>query len=162
MRRYLLILLLPLLAACASSHVLVGSPRPPVDPATVRVYFTPPAGGYEQIAMLQSNSGSFTYGEQNKMNSVITKLRNEAAKLGANGVLFQGTEDGYGGGGMTVGAGGGRYGGRSFSSGGVGIDITPRQKYAHGIAIWMANPPPPDAVPAASVPPAPPAPPRGN
>ena len=66
-------LLLPLLAACASSHVLVGSPRPPIDPAQVRVYFAPPAGGYEQIAMLQSNSGAFTYGEQNKMNSVIAK-----------------------------------------------------------------------------------------
>lgn len=158
MRRHLaLAMLIPMLAACASSHVLVGSPRPPIDPAQVRVYFAPPPGGYEQIAMLQSNSGAFTYGEQNKMNSVIGKLRNEAAKLGANGVLFQGTEDGYGGGGVSVGAGGGRYGGRSFSSGGVGIDITPRQKYGHGVAIYVANPPPlGEPGPNAPLPPAPP------
>ena len=88
------------LAACASRHVLTGTPRPPIDPSQVRVYFAPPPSGYEEIALLESNSGAFTYGEQNKMNSVIGKLRVEAAKLGANGVLFQGTEDGYGGSGI--------------------------------------------------------------
>lgn len=135
-------LLTLLLAACASSHMLTGRPRPPIDPAQVRVYFAPPPNGYEEIAILQSSSGAFTYGEQNKMNSVIGKLRAEAAKLGANGVLFQGTDEGYGGGGMSVGAGGGRFGGRSFSGGSVGVDISPRQKYARGLAVYVANPPP--------------------
>lgn len=135
-------LLLSGLAACASSHVLTGTPRPPIDPSQVRVYFSPPPGGYEEIALLDTRSGAFTYGEQNKTNAVIGKLRAEAAKLGANGVLFQGTEDGYGGGGVSVGAGGGRIGGDSFSSGGVGVSISPRPKYARGIAIHVANPPP--------------------
>lgn len=131
-----------LLAACASSHVITGQPRPPIDPAQVRVYFAPPPSGYEEIAILESASGAFTYGEQNKMDSVLGKLRAEAAKLGANGVLFQGTDEGYGGGGVSVGAGGGRYGGSSFSGGSVGVDISPRQKYARGIAVYVANPPP--------------------
>src|SRR3546814_7060783 len=80
------------------------------------------------------------YGEQNKMDSVVAKLRKEAARLGANGVLFRGTADGYGSGGVSVGAGGGRVGGSSFSGGGIGVNISPRQEYARGIAIYVANP----------------------
>lgn len=143
------------LAACASNHVLTGTPRAPIDPSQVRVYFSPPPNGYEQIALLQSNSGAFTYGEQAKMNSVVAKLRVEAAKLGANGVLFQGTDDGYGGSGVSVGAGGGRVGGNSFSSGGIGVNISPRQKFARGIAVYVANPPPMEAAPMPPPPPPP-------
>lgn len=135
------------LAACASSSVLVGQPRPPIDPAQVRVYFSPPPNGYEKIAMLESNSGAFTYGEQNKMNSVLAKLRKEAARYGANGVLFGGTENGYGGSAVSVGAGGGSVGGHGFSGGGVGVSISPTQKYAQGMAIYVANPPPMEAPP---------------
>lgn len=143
MRRILILLLIALaLAACASSALVTGRPRPPIDPSQVRVYFSAPPGPYEEIARLQTGSGAFTYGEQNKMNSVIAKLRNEAAKLGANGVLFTGTEDGYGGSSVGVGAGGGRIGGRGFSSGGVGVSISPSQKYAYGLAIYVPNPPP--------------------
>ncbi|MEH6416227.1 hypothetical protein [Pseudomonas sp. CGJS7] len=142
-RPLLLALTTSLLAACASSHVMTGTPRPPVPVEQVRVYFAPPPSRYEEIALLESNSGAFTYGEQNKTNSVLNKLRVEAAKLGANGVLFQGTQDGAGGTGVSVGAGGGSYGGgRHFSGGGVGISISPRQKFARGVAIYVLNPPP--------------------
>lgn len=130
------------LAACASSHVLTGNPRPPIDPSQVRIYYGPPPGGYEEIALLETSSGAFTYGEQNKTDSIMTKLRAEAAKLGANGILFQGTADDYGGGGASVGVGGGRVGGSSFSSAGVGVNISPRQKHARGIAVYVPNPPP--------------------
>ena len=133
-----------LLSACASSHVLTGTPRPPIDPAQVRIYYGPPPGGYEEIARLEVNSGAFTYGEQNKTNSIMNKLRREAASLGANGILFQGTADAHGGGGVSVGGGVGRGGGRTFTSAGVGVDISPRQKYANGIAIWVRDPPPVD------------------
>jgi hypothetical protein len=50
---------------------------------------------------------------------------------------------------MSVGAGGGRVGGSSFSGGGVGINVSPRQKYARGIAIYVANPAAVDEVPPA-------------
>src|SRR3546814_2282287 len=102
----------------------------------MRIYFQAPPGGYEEIARLETSSGAFTYGEQNKMDSVVAKLRKEAARLGANGVLFRGTADGYGSGGVSVGAGGGRVGGSSFSGGGIGVNISPRQKYARGLAIY--------------------------
>jgi hypothetical protein len=153
MRIFLTALLCLALSACASSALVTGSPRPPIDPSQVRVYFSAPPGGFEEIALLESNSGAFTYGEQNKMNSVVAKLRKEAAKLGANGVLFRGTADGYGGGGMSVGAGGGRIGGRGFSSGGIGVDISPRQKYARGVAIYVANPAAVDETPPPPPPP---------
>lgn len=128
------------LAACASSHMLTGTPRAPIDPRLVQIYFAPPPGGYEEIARLQTKSGAFTYGEQNKTDAVMNKLRQEAAKLGANGVLFQGTDDGYDGSGVSVGAGGGRVGGSGFGSVGVGVDLSPRQKYARGIAVHVPNP----------------------
>ena len=141
-RTALLLLAVVAVAGCASSHVLTGTPRAPIDPAQVRIYHGPPPGQYEEIAILNTSSGALTYGEQNKVDSVLQKLRNEAAKLGANGVLFQGTADGYRSGGVSVGGGVGRGGGRSFSSAGVGVDISPQQKYASGVAIWVANPPP--------------------
>lgn len=152
MRLFLTTLLVLALAACASSALVTGTPRAPIDPSQVRIYFSAPPGGYEEIALLESNSGAFTYGEQNKMDSVVAKLRKEAARLGANGVLFRGTADGYGNSGVSVGAGGGRVGGSSFSSGGIGVNISPRQKYARGIAIYVANPAAVDETPPAPAP----------
>lgn len=137
------------LAACASTSALVtGAPRPPIDPAQVRVYHTPPPG-YEEIARLDTRSGAFTYGAQNKLNSVIDKLRREAAKLGANGVLFLGAADGPGGGAVSVGAGGGSFGRHSYGGGGVGVSISPTPKHGHGLAIHVPNPPAVDAPPPA-------------
>ncbi len=141
-RSLILLLLALLLAGCATSHMLTGTPRAPIDPAQVRIYHGPPPGAYEEIALLQTRSGALTYGEQNKIDSVLRKLREEAASLGANGVLLQGTADGYGGGGVSVGAGGGRIGGRGYGGIGVGVNITPTQVHASGIAIHIPNPPP--------------------
>ncbi|HIY70518.1 MAG TPA: hypothetical protein H9827_03530 [Candidatus Luteimonas excrementigallinarum] len=129
------------LAGCASSHMITGTPRPPIDPAQVRIYHGPPPGAYEEIAVLQTRSGALTYGEQNKIDSVLRKLREEAASLGANGVLLEGTADGYSGGGMSVGAGGGRIGGRGYGGIGVGVNISPTQVHATGIAIHVPDPP---------------------
>lgn len=131
-----------LLAACASGGPLVtGTPRAPIDPSQVRFYYDMPAGA-EQIAIIDANSGAFTYGNQNKTNAVMQKLREQAAKLGANGVVYRGTVSGPSGGGVGVGVGGGRVGGSSFSSAGVGVNISPTQKYAEAAAIHVANPPP--------------------
>ena len=153
-------LALAALAGCSSTSQLVtGTPRAPVDPSQVRVYYTPPPGGFEEIARLETASGSFTYGEQNKLNDVIAKLRTEAAKLGANGVLFMGTQDSGGGSSVGVGVGGGSYGGYhggNFSSGGIGVNISPTKKFAQAVAIYVANPPPMSApqTPPQALPPA--------
>ncbi|MFC7302176.1 hypothetical protein [Cognatiluteimonas weifangensis] len=131
------VLALALLGGCAStSRVMLASPRPALAPEQVRVYFTPPPGRYQEIALLETASGPFTYGEQNKLDEVIAKLRAEAARLGANGVLVQDTSSGYRSGGVNVGVGGGRIGGHSHVGGGVGVDISPTRKHAAAIAIY--------------------------
>lgn len=156
-RAALWILLFAALAAsigCAStSKVMLAQPRPAIAPEQVRIYYAPPPGRYVEIALLETSSGGLTYGEQNKMNAVIGKLRAEAAKLGANGVLFQGTQDGYGGGSnVGVGIGGGRFGGRSHVSGGVGVNVSPTQLHARGVAIHVVDPPPLEPAPASPPP----------
>ena len=128
--------------------MVTGRVRPPIDPAQVRIYQAPPPGGFEEIAQLETQSGALIYGEQNKLDSVLANMRKEAARLGANGVLLVGTESGHGGGGTNVGVSGGTFGSHSYGGVGVGVDITPRRKYGHGIAIFVPNPPPPEAPPA--------------
>lgn len=133
-----LVLASALLAGCATtSHVMLAPPRPAIAPAQVRVYFTPPPGRYVEIALLETASGPFTYGEQNKMDAVMARLRAEAASLGANGVLVQGMASGYRGGGVNVGVGGGSFGGRTRIGGGVGVDISPTRKHAQATAIFV-------------------------
>lgn len=129
-----------LLAACASRPLVTGTARAPIDPAQVRVYYSAPPAGYEEIARLEVNSGAFTFGDQNKTNAVIERLRRQAAGLGANGVLLLGTADGHGGTGVSVGGGGGRIGGRGYSGMGVGVTVSPSQRHASGIAIHVPNP----------------------
>jgi len=142
-------LLVALLAAgCASTSKVMMSPaRAAISPEQVRVYFTPPPGRYVEIAMLETSSGGFTYGEQNKMDSVLGKLRVEAARLGANGVLLQDTANGPGGSSVGFGVGGGSFGRGSNVGGGVGVSISPTPKYARAVALYIDNPPPGDAMP---------------
>ena len=126
-----------LLGGCATtSHVMLGPALPAVAPEQVRVYTAPPAK-YREIALVEAASGPLTYGEQNKLDSVMAKLKREAASLGANGILLQGVANGYQGGGVNVGVGGGRFGGHTSVGAGVGVDISPTQKHAQAIAIHV-------------------------
>ncbi len=135
------------IAGCSStSRVMLGPTYPPLSPEQVRIYYQPPPR-YREVALLETDSGALTYGEQNKMNAVLGKLRVEAARLGANGVLFQGTQNGYGGSGVGVGLGGGHFGGHSGFGGSVGVDLSPSQKHARGMAIFVTDPPPMDVPP---------------
>jgi hypothetical protein len=84
-------LLLSLLVGCASSHVLVGKKRPPISPEQVQVYLQPPAK-YEVVALVEASSkSSWAISDQGKMEKVVERLKEEAAALGANGILLQGT-----------------------------------------------------------------------
>lgn len=126
-----------LLGGCATtSHVMLGPAMPALSPGQVRVYHAPPAK-YREIAIVEAASGPFTYGEQNKLDAVIAKLRREAAALGANGILMQGVARGARGGGVNVGVGGGRFGGHTSVGAGVGVDISPTQKHGQAIAIFV-------------------------
>jgi len=128
-----------LLSGCAgSSKVMVGQARPAIDPSQVRIYTVVPPGSQE-IAQIESSS-AIGFGTQGQTDAAVTRLKAEAAALGANGVVLMGVgASGSSGGGVSV--GGGSWGSSSY--GGVGIGIPTQQKKAYGVAIWV----PPGAVP---------------
>ena len=134
------------LAACAgTSKVMLSQARPPVDPAQVRIYTTPPPGSIE-IAQLESSS-AVGFGTQGQTDAAVARLKREAAALGANGVILMGVGSSGSPVGMSVGAG--SYG--SHVGGGVGIGIPTTQKRAAGVAIWVPNPPPPPRLPTQTI-----------
>lgn len=81
-----------LLAGCTttSSHIPLGTPtvRSQVSPYAVRIYNTPPAV-YEEVAIVDTSSlNSIALSEQAHQDVVIQRLKEEAARLGANGVIL--------------------------------------------------------------------------
>jgi hypothetical protein len=124
-------------AACAtSSHVLIGTARPPISPESVRVYYRAPPK-YEEIATIQASSqGSMALTSQQNMDKAIARLKAEAAKVGANGVLLQGVHDAPGG---SIGLGGGStsYGPGSAVGVGAGGSFALTNKAAQGLAIYV-------------------------
>lgn len=81
-----------LLSACASSSsILVGKARPAIQPEAVKIYLDPPKA-YERIALLEASSkASMAITDQGKTDKMVERLKAEAAKLGANGVLLTAT-----------------------------------------------------------------------
>lgn len=130
--KHLLVLAFILLGGCTSSHVLVGKQRPPISPAEVQIYLDPPAQ-FEKVAVLESNNrASFAFTQQQKTNKVVDRLKEEAAALGANGILLQGVGDQYAGSVGTANAwasGGSAYG--------IGISSATYLRVGSGIAIYV-------------------------
>ena len=129
---------LALLFGCASSHVLIGVARPPISPSQVKLYLRPPAK-YEEVAILDASSrGSFAITDQGKMDKAITRLKEEAAKLGANGILLQGTGGQYGGSVNTGGATATANGNTAYGVG-SGVSVPVFLKAANGLAIFVSQ-----------------------
>jgi hypothetical protein len=132
-----LTLLIVALCGCATSHVMISAARAPISPALVQIYFHPPAGKYEEIAMLDTSSrGGFGFTAQGKTDIVLNRLKEEAAKLGANGVLLQGVGD-QSSGSVSTGFGGAGASGNHVSGGGIGFSGNMTQKVGSGIAIYV-------------------------
>lgn len=129
-----------LFSSCATSYVLVGKQHAPVSPDQVRVLLQPPQN-YETIAILQtSDRGKLCFTAQCRTNKVMDRLKDQAAKLGANAILLQGIGSQY------VGSVGTSFGtatyGHGFASGsGVGISTAVMNETGQAIAIYVqANP----------------------
>ncbi|MBS0200226.1 MAG: hypothetical protein JSR70_07220 [Proteobacteria bacterium] len=141
MRWMILILALGLAGCATSSHVLTGVARPAIAPDQVKLYSEPPQGRYEQIAVIDAiSSQSFAMSSQQKTDKVIARLKEEAAKLGANGIILQGiaNETSGGGTGVSVGGYGGSYGGGHVGIGtGIGISIPSTRKNGNALAIYV-------------------------
>jgi hypothetical protein len=131
MRTALTVSIVIFLAACASSHIITGTPRPPIEPTQVKLYSSAPAK-FEEIAIIEASSkSSWAFTDQQKVNVVIERLKEEAAKLGANGVLLQmtGSESA---GGVVTGVSGG-----SNPAFGTGIYTSVMHKVGRALAIHV-------------------------
>lgn len=133
-----------LLCGCStSSHVLVGTQRPPIAASQVKLYLHPPAK-FEEVALLSADSRNtfFAASGQTKMNAAIAHLKTEAAKLGANGILLTGAGEQTGG---SVGFGSGTataYGnGLGATAYGTGTSVSSPIviKSAGGVAIFVTQ-----------------------
>lgn len=126
------------LVACVSSHVLIGTPRTPISPDQVKIYLHPPAK-YEEIAILDSSSrASLAITAQGKTDKVIERLKAEAAKLGANGILLQEIGDQQGGA-LGAGVGSASASGNSATGFGFGSSAAVYHKAGSGMAIYVAQ-----------------------
>jgi hypothetical protein len=78
-----------MLCACAASvsTIVTGKERPAIYSDQVKVYSSPPKK-YEDVAIISGSSSSGGTA-QRQTNNVIVGLREQAAKLGANGILIQ-------------------------------------------------------------------------
>jgi hypothetical protein len=128
------------ITACATDSVIVtGSPRAPISPAEVKIYSQPPPM-FEEIAILNaSKSVAFTTGGQKTVDKVVEGLKEQAAKVGANGIILEGFSD------RQTGAVGGGTGSTSYSSNsavgvGVGGSLGIYKKTGHGRAIFVPPP----------------------
>ena len=127
-----------LLCACASSSVLVGTAREPIEEDQVRVLVEPPAK-YETVALLEaSDLGANGFSAQSRMNKVIGRLKAEAAELGANAILLQGFAT------QVTGMVGSGYAnttvsGNSAYTSGLGYSAAQTSKVGRAIAIYIPN-----------------------
>ena len=91
------LLLMVFLSGCAAtltrgSSVVVGNARTPINTSEVKLYTKLPAR-YEEIAIVSADSRNDFDTKQGLSNAAIERLKEEAAKVGANGILLQGIGD---------------------------------------------------------------------
>jgi hypothetical protein len=80
------------ITACASgSAIVTGNTRAPIASEQVKIYLEPPAD-FEVIGLVSASSDA-GWTEQGSVDYAIGELKNQAAKLGANGVLLVSSGD---------------------------------------------------------------------
>lgn len=132
----LLATLLVVAGCSTSSHVVVGNVRPPTKPENVKLFLQPPKK-YEQVGLVNAdNIGSTAVSNQRKINVAVARLKKEAAKLGANGILLGNVS---GSGGVVVSSTSGYQVGSTFNSTGVGVVSGGHIKNVSGIAIYVTE-----------------------
>jgi hypothetical protein len=133
----LLICAVALLASCAASGpVITGTQRAPLTPAEVVIYSAQPPE-FEQIAVLSASSKSvFTTGGQKSIDKVVERLKEQAAKLGANGLILEDFTDQIAGS-IGTGVGSDSYSHSGSVSVGVGGAVGIFKKTGKGRAIYV-------------------------
>jgi hypothetical protein len=138
----MLVSLFPLLlCSCGSTHtIMVSQPRPATFADQIRIYYTAPRH-FERIAIINSSSGpSWMFTTQGQADEAIAKLKGEAARLGANGILIESTGTSSSGN-LGIGIGGFGASGDHHSavavSGETGAGGAILHRTAQATAIWV-------------------------
>lgn len=93
----LILLLIVFLNGCTltrGSSVVVGKVRAPISASEVKLYTKLPAK-YKEIAIVSADSRNDFASKQNLTDAAINRLKEEAAKVGANGILLNSVGDYY-------------------------------------------------------------------
>lgn len=128
------------LTGCSSpsSSVLIGDARPEINVEQVKVYLDAPEN-YEEIALVEATSdSSWSFSDKAKMDAVLNRLKEEAAKVGANGILLEKTGDKQGNS-VYLGTGTGGYSGNVGFGVSVGKSFGLTDKTGEGIAIYVPS-----------------------
>ena len=97
-KKFVFLIVMFLVGCVPVSHIIVGDTREPIDPSKVEIYLDYPEQ-YEKIALIDAGS-NFAFKDpvilfdwQSKMDKATERLKIEAAKLGANGILIINTDN---------------------------------------------------------------------
>ena len=91
--KFKILILLSLFGCYPVSHIIIGEVKSPINVSDVKVYFDFPKN-YEKIAIVEASSNfalkdpSFDFTHQNKTDKALTRLKEEAASMGANGLVI--------------------------------------------------------------------------
>ena len=91
---FLLIVLIINQGCYPVSHIIIGEKKAPINDNEVRIYSDFP-DKYEKIAMIEASSDfalkdmSIEITDQQKTDKALARIKEEAASLGANGVVIQ-------------------------------------------------------------------------
>jgi hypothetical protein len=125
-----------LICGCATRPIIFGQVRPAISPGAVRVYQVPPRH-FERIAIIDSPAGtSWIFPDRPSIDLGISRLRDQAAALGANGILLQRVYD-VSAGGLAIGGGGFGYSGNSFYGGGGNVGGPMINHRVQAVAIYV-------------------------
>jgi hypothetical protein len=123
--------------ACVTSQMLIGNARAPILADQVQLCLEPPRSAYQEIAIIDASSKySWAFSAGAKTGVVISRLKEAAAKLGANGILLQDIADSPI---ASIGAAASTefVGAHGTVELGLGGSALLSEKYGRAIAVWL-------------------------
>ena len=97
-KKFVILIVMFFIGCVPVSHIIVGDTREPIHPSNVEIYLDYPEQ-YEKIALIDAGSNfafkdpAILFDWQGKMDKATERLKIEAAKLGANGILIINTDN---------------------------------------------------------------------
>jgi len=87
-RNMIAVLAVAAIAGCAEgTAVVTGQQRSAISPEQVQLYSEAPKAPYEVIALVNASSGN-GWTDQQSVDYAVEELKNQAAAVGANGVIL--------------------------------------------------------------------------